>query len=97
MISRRKFIQTTSIASTCFLLTPELSKAGIFKGSPNDKVVLGMMGTNSRGFYLAQSFARMPNVEIGYICDVDSKVVDKTINEIFKITGKLTEQKYDIF
>ncbi|MDN3547712.1 Gfo/Idh/MocA family protein [Mucilaginibacter aquaedulcis] len=95
MISRRKFIQSTSIAGTCFLLTPEISKAS-FLGSPNNKVVLGMMGTNSRGLYLAQSFAKIPNVEIGYICDVDSKVVEKTINEIFKQTGKKPKGITDI-
>jgi hypothetical protein len=70
MISRRKFIQTTSLAGTCFLLTPEISKVGFFKGSPGNKVVLGMMGTNSRGFYIAQRYAKNPKVEIVYICDL---------------------------
>jgi predicted dehydrogenase len=71
-------------------------RQGFFKGSPNEKVVLGFMGTNSRGLYLAQSYAKIPNVEIGYICDVDSKVVDKTIEEIFKITGKRPKGITDI-
>src|ERR1700761_3206086 len=89
MINRRKFIQTTSIAGTSFLLAPQLGKAsGFFKGSPNGKVVIGMIGTHSRGLYLAQNFAKNPNVEIGYICDVDSKVVDATIDDIYKRTGK---------
>ncbi|MEO6978638.1 MAG: twin-arginine translocation signal domain-containing protein, partial [Mucilaginibacter sp.] len=65
MINRRKFIKTTSVAGTSFLLAPQLGKAaGFFKGSPNEKVVLGMMGTHSRGLYLAQTFAKIPNTEI---------------------------------
>jgi predicted dehydrogenase len=97
MINRRKFIQSTAVAGTSFLLAPQLSKAtGFFKGSPNEKVVLGMMGTNSRGLYLAQSFAKLPNVEIGYICDVDSNVVAKTIDAIYKQTGKKPQGLTDI-
>jgi predicted dehydrogenase len=97
MLNRRQFIQTTSVAGTSFLLGTQVSKAAsFFKGSPNEKVVLGMMGTNSRGLYLAQNYAKIPNVEIGYVCDVDSKVVDKTIDEIFKITGKRPKGITDI-
>src|ERR1700744_2322481 len=97
MINLRKFIQTTSIAGTSFLLAPQFGKAaGFFKGSPNDKVVIGMMGTHSRGLYLAQNFSKIPNVEIGYICDVDSKVVDATIADIYKRTGKKPEGITDI-
>lgn len=96
-MDRRKFIKGTSLAGTSFLLAPQLSKAsGFFKGSPNDKVVLGMMGTHSRGAYLASSFARIPNTEIGYICDVDSDVVDKTVNAIHKQTGKKPQGFTDI-
>ena len=55
-----------------------------FAGSPNNKVLLGMIGTNSRGSFLAKTFAKLPNVEIGYICDPDSKVLERTIGEIEK-------------
>src|SRR6185437_1855645 len=97
MINRRKFIKTTSVAGTSFLLAPQLGKAaGFFKGSPNDKVVIGMMGTHSRGLYLAQNFAKIPNVEIGYICDVDANVVASTIADIYKRTGKKPEGITDI-
>ncbi|MDB5086536.1 MAG: Alpha-N-acetylgalactosaminidase [Mucilaginibacter sp.] len=97
MINRRKFIQTASVAGTSFLLSPHLGKAaGFFKGSPNEKVVVGMMGTHSRGLYLAQNFAKIPNTEIGFVCDVDSKVVENTIADIYKRTGKKPEGFTDI-
>ena len=47
-----------------------------------------MVGTNSRGFYLAKMFAQLPGVEVGFICDVDENVLNKTIAEIEKLTGK---------
>lgn len=67
-----------------------------FVGSPAEKVVIGMVGTNSRGFYLAKMLAKLPNVEIGYVCDVDETVVAKTIAEIEKGTGKKPQGIKDI-
>lgn len=55
-----------------------------------------MMGTNSRGLYLARMLAKLPNVEVGFICDVDETVVAKTIAEIEKETGKKPEGIKDI-
>ena len=96
LANRRQFLRTASVAGTSLLLSPSLSVGGIFTGAPSDKVVIGMMGTNSRGFFLARMLARMPNVEIGYVCDVDEKVVAKTIAEIEKLTGKKPKGFSDI-
>ena len=47
-----------------------------------------MMGVNSRGEFLAKQLASFPNVEIAYICDVDSKVLARVSGEVEKISGK---------
>lgn len=39
----------------------------------NDKINIAMMGVNSRGMALANTFAKQENVEIMYVCDVDSR------------------------
>jgi len=97
MINRRNFIKATSVTSLSYLLAPQLSRAsGIFPGSPNEKIVMGMMGTNSRGAYLTKAFASLANVEIGYICDVDSKVLERTIDDVYKLTGKKPQGFTDI-
>ena len=94
---RRDFIRNISLAGSSILLSPMLSSANSFyKGSPNDKVVLGFMGTNSRGSFLSKTFAGLPNVEVAYICDVDSKVVERSCNDIQKITGKRPKGFTDI-
>ncbi len=96
MTNRREFIKTASLASAAALLAPSITAMPFFKGSPNEKVVMGAMGTNSRGFYLARMFAQLPNVEVGYICDVDSMVLEKTIAEIEKVSGKRPKGFTDI-
>lgn len=87
-MERRQFIQNMAVAGTTFMLGSHTAIAGIYKGSPAKKVVLGVMGVNSRGAFLAQKFAGLSDVEISYICDVDSNAMNKCIAEIEKITGK---------
>ena len=41
----------------------------------NDKIVVSMMGVNSRGKSLAKNFARQENCEVAHICDVDSRAI----------------------
>jgi predicted dehydrogenase len=94
---RRNFLRKVSVAGTSFILSPLLSPAAsFFSGSPNNKVILGIMGTNSRGLFLAKTFAQLPDVEVGYICDPDSNVLAKTIKEIEAITGKKPKGIADI-
>jgi len=72
------------------------------KNAPSNKVVLGVMGVNSRGNYLAKSFAQIANVEVAYICDVEEKAIQNGINalkevgkeaKLVKDIRKLVEQK----
>ena len=93
MTNRRTFIKQSGMAGAGLFLAPNVFS---FVGSPAEKVVIGMMGTNSRGFYLTRMLAKLPNVEIGYICDVDEAVVAKTVAEIEKETGKKPKAVKDI-
>jgi predicted dehydrogenase len=95
-MERRKFIRNTSVAGTSFLFGPKLSSLGFYKGSPNDKVVVAMMGVNGRGSFLAATLAKFPNVEIAYICDVDSKVLARVTDQVEKITGNRPQGMGDI-
>jgi predicted dehydrogenase len=93
MTNRRTFIKQTSMAGAGIFLAPNVFS---YVGSPNEKVVIGMMGTNSRGFFLAKMLAKLPNVEVGYVCDVDEMVVAKTVAMIEKETGKKPQGIKDI-
>jgi predicted dehydrogenase len=54
----------------------------------NDRILVGVMGVNSRGKALAGSFARQDNVEIIYICDVDSRAEAACSDSIEKMGKK---------
>lgn len=43
----------------------------------NDRIKVSMMGVNSRGFALAQTFAQQPDCDVIHVCDVDSRAIDK--------------------
>ncbi len=92
-MNRRTFLHATSLTTAGLMFA---GKSWAFDGAPNDKVVIGVMGTNSRGFYLARMLAQLPNVEVGYICDVDKLVLDKTVAEIEKVSGKKPQGFTDI-
>ena len=93
MTTRRDFVKQSALAGAgLFLASPLFS----FNGSQNEKVVLGIVGTNSRGLYLAKMFAQLPGVEVGFICDVDENVLNRTIAEIEKQTGKRPQGLKDV-
>jgi predicted dehydrogenase len=92
-MKRRNFIKNSALLGVGLYATPQVFS---FKGSPNEKVVVGIVGTNSRGAFHAQAFAKLPNVEVGYICDVDEKVIDRTTAGIEKLTGKKPQGYKDI-
>jgi len=54
----------------------------------NDKVVVGIMGIKGRGGYLAERFASRPDVEIAYLCDVDTRLFGERIEQVAKRQGK---------
>ena len=93
MYNRRDFIRQFALAGTGLLLSPSVFSIGRLQ---SEKVVVGVVGTNSRGNYLARMFAQLPNVEVGYICDVDANVLNKTIAEIEKLAGKKPKGEKDV-
>ncbi len=74
-IDRRTFLMQASVASVGI----GVLGAGRAYASPNNKLVAAVMGVNSRGHVLAQSFANAENCEVAYVCDVDSRAIARTI------------------
>lgn len=50
--------------------------------SPNEKVVVGVIGTHNRGIAHAKAFVKSPNAEVGYIADVDEQWMVKGIDAV---------------
>src|SRR5688572_25379713 len=73
-MKRRRFVKTVSSAGLGLVA----ARAPFFvRGSPAEKVVVCVMGLNSRGTVLANVFAKAPNAEVASVCDVDATVLAK--------------------
>jgi predicted dehydrogenase len=84
--NRRSFIKTGTIAGAGVIVARE-SFGSFLRNSPSDKVVLAGIGIRSRGLFLAEEFAAMPNVTVKYVVDVDSRFLAPAIESIEKKQG----------
>ncbi|QIP15199.1 Gfo/Idh/MocA family oxidoreductase [Spirosoma aureum] len=86
-MDRRKFIKHTAVAtaSTTILNFPIYGK-----NAPSNKVVVAVMGVNSRGSYHARSFSKLPNVEVAYLCDVEDKAIKNGLDAVKDASRKPT-------
>ena len=62
----------------------------------NEKIRIGVIGVNSRGRAIAECLAKLPECEVTYICDVDSRALAKCQQSVKKITGKTPKGEKDI-
>ncbi|MBO0950805.1 Gfo/Idh/MocA family protein [Fibrella forsythiae] len=78
-MNRRTFIKQSAVAtaSTTILTFPVYGK-----NAPSNKVVVGIMGVNSRGAYHAKSFSKLPNVEVAYLCDVEDNAIKNGLDAL---------------
>jgi len=82
---RRGFLGTAAATGLALSLTAQQLQAA--RGA-NDKVLVGIMGTGSRGTSLAQLFAKQPNAEVAYVCDVDRGRVEKAAEAVNKAANQ---------
>ncbi len=71
-MNRKDFIRNSSLTAAGITV---LNFPIFGKMAPSNKVVVGVMGVNSRGAYLAECFSQLQNVEVAYLCDVEEKAI----------------------
>ena len=84
-MKRREFVKTVSAVGLG--IVGRRSPLLRFRGSPNEKVVVAIMGLNGRGTVLGKTFAKTPNATVAYVCDVDSQVLAKAVTAIGDAQG----------
>ena len=84
-LGRRNFIRTSALAAAGISAFPTILRAG---ESPNEKIVVGLIGCNGMGFNNLKAFLNQPNVECVALCDVDRNVLEERAAEVEKIQGK---------
>src|SRR5580692_9329865 len=98
-MKRRIFIKNASLATTGISI---LNFPIFGHKAPSNKVIVGVMGVNSRGSYLAKCYSQLPQVEVAYICDVEEKAISNGLTAlkdaarkpvVFRDIRKLLEQK----
>ena len=65
-----------------------LSAASTVRSSPNDTVRVACVGVRGQGQSHIRAYARMQNVEIAALCDVDDSVLGQRLQDTEKLTGK---------
>jgi len=90
-ISRRDFaVRLGGAAAAALVVSRDLGAAPVANAAPlvsnrvlgaNDKVVLASIGVRGQGNALKRGFARLPNVEIKTICDIDANIGNERIHD----------------
>lgn len=81
-IERREFLKKMSALGLGVGIAGTGAPRVFAGGSPNEKIIIGVMGTNSRGAALARGFSSLPGTEVAYICDVDEQAIQNGIDAV---------------
>ena len=84
-INRRDFIKSSGLVAAGIGLSGFTAPKVFANGAPNKKIVVAIAGVNGRGNHMARLFAAMPDCEVGYICDVDERAMNRTADNVAKI------------
>src|SRR5690606_2651438 len=79
-LNRRQFFSAAAV-------TTAVSLAARAQDAASERIVVGVMGL-SRGKTVAEGFARQPNVEVRYVCDVDAQRAGLCADAIAGIEGQ---------
>lgn len=88
-INRRHFIGKAAVGTAAVGLGLSGRRA-LAESSPNSRVIVGVMGLQ-RGTALAVGFAQQPNVEVKYLCDVDSARIPPAARRVEATSRKAPE------
>jgi predicted dehydrogenase len=92
-VSRRSFLASAAVsAGAVALARPTFAAAQ----SPNNQIVLGMIGVGGQGTNRLEGFLKHPDVRIAAICDVDERHADRAIEIVRRARGQ-APQKFGDF
>ncbi len=95
-MKRRDFIKSSATAASTLGAGALGFNISTRVGSANDTIRVAVIGFNGQGGGHINQYARMPNVEIAALCDVDDAVMAKGSAAVEKATGKKPTPYQDI-
>lgn len=90
--NRRLFVQQSSLGVTAFMAAGGISSP--LRGAQQAKLKIGLIGCGGRGTNVAETFLRIKNVELGYVCDPDASRLEAALEKFgkhVKASGDLRE------
>lgn len=82
-LTRRGFLD--SMVSTGIAISMASAKAYASILGANEKIVIGIIGTGSRGNDHAKAFGKRADVDVAHVCDVDKGRVEKVAGVVSKL------------
>ena len=99
-LSRRDFVKGTVAAAAASTALPHFTIAGTKSTGKvigaNDRIRHAVIGINGRGGSHISSFAGMDDVDITYLCDVDSRLFDRRTKSVTDRGGKAPQCVQDV-
>ncbi len=86
--TRREFLGRAAAAA------PAIG-AGWAQRSPNETINIAVVGFRSRGRAHYHAYAKIPNVRIAWLCDVDERLFPEGVAEVEQLTGYRPKTEYD--
>ncbi len=85
-ITRRRFLRDSVAAGFGVVAVAGAPRRNGVAAS--DRIIVGVMGVRGRGDFLARAFAARGDVEVAYLSDVDSRLLEPRAKAIESIQGK---------
>ncbi|MBM3892064.1 MAG: Gfo/Idh/MocA family oxidoreductase, partial [Verrucomicrobia bacterium] len=90
-LNRRQFVKTSAGAAAVFTAVTG-PKAAV---AANEKIVVGVMGLGGRGTFVAERFAERKDVEVAYLCDVNTARFGRAREAVEEAQGKKVKLEQD--
>ena len=84
-MKRREFLAGTAAAASLSLTNPQARA----KALVNDRIGIAMIGVRGRGNGVLNSFAKRPDVDVRYVCDIDENVLQERRQRPLVLHGEL--------
>jgi hypothetical protein len=90
MVSRREFLTCSTRVVTGAAVGTMLASSRVRAVGANEKLLIGVIGIRGRGAGLAALFGKRRDVEIAYLCDVDTRLFADRVKAVEYVrSGKL--------
>ena len=89
-LNRRQFLTATSLATLTAPFLLHTTRAASGRKGPNDRIIIGVIGTGKQGRYLTNNFLAMPDTQVVAVSDVDTtrrESTRKMVDEFYTIKG----------